>query len=505
MRRTKQFGLLSAMLFASVAGPTAAYAQANNKTITVVIKADPNNLDPCNITSDNGIIIRQNIIETLTELDAETSEVKPRLAESWTKQPSGAWRVVLRQGVKFHDGSALNAAAVAKAIVRMQNEKLFCQDRSKMNGRVLSTTVVDEHTLDVRAEPDEVLMPILLSLIGISSPKTNETDVVRNPVGTGPYIFKSWDPNAGIALERNGAYWGASPEVESVKYLVRPDPTLRASMAEVGEADVAVEISPQDAVNKDTDFSYLNTETSRIRIVMKPPLDDIRIRRALNLAFDRQAIIGTILHPDVVPATQFFLPKIDGYNHDLKVWPYDPERAKKLVDEARDAGVDVNAPIRLIGRTGFYPNQNEVLQTLLAEWTALGLNIKLEMMERAQFNKIVNKPYPEPRNAMLIQELHDNNFGDAVFTMVNRYRSTGRLSDTENADVDRLIDGAIVASGKERSAQFAEANRIIAEDIVPAVPMYHMVGIMRVNPRLVYRPRILSNGELYIADIKFKK
>ena len=90
----------------------------------------------------------------------------------------------------------------------------------------------------------------------------------------------------------------------------------------------------QNFRNPDMDFSYFNSETSRLRIdAAIPPLDDIRVRKALNYAIDRDAIRGSILSKDVMPATQLVVPSINGHNPNLKVWPYDPEKAKKLLDD----------------------------------------------------------------------------------------------------------------------------------------------------------------------------
>ena len=96
-----------------------------------------------------------------------------------------------------------------------------------------------------------------------------------------------------------------------------------------GEADIAPSIAPQDATDLQTDFSYFDLETTNFRIdVSIPPLNDVRVRKALNLAIDREAMVGTILSKDVVPATQFVVPSINGYNPNLKPWAFDPSRPR---------------------------------------------------------------------------------------------------------------------------------------------------------------------------------
>ena len=354
----------------------------------------------------------------------------------------------LREGVKFHDGADFNADAVVKAVERLQNPKLTCRDRTKIPKAQLTAKAVDASTVEITATPAQVLMPTLLSFIAVPSPNTPAEQMSRKPIGTGPFAFQGWDSN-GIVLKRNDAYWGEKPAIAQATYLFRGELALRASMVGIGEADLAADIAPQDATDPKLDKSFLNGETTRIRLVMQPPLDDIRVRKALNLAFDRRVpLVGTVLSKNVIPATQFFLPKINGYNPNLKVWPYDPKQAQALIKEAKAAGVPVNKEIRLIGRIGFFPNQQEVLQAIQQMWASIGINAKLEMMELAEWLKLVNKPYPEKRSAMMIQEMHDNNNGDAAFTMDFRYHSNGQQSDLQNTQLDGLLEKAQSATGR---------------------------------------------------------
>jgi peptide/nickel transport system substrate-binding protein len=138
-------------------------------------------------------------------------------------------------------------------------------------------------------------------------------------------------------------------------------------------------------------------------------------------------------------------------------------------------------------------------------WAGIGLNIKVQMMESAEWLKLVNRPYAENRSAMLIAEQHDNNNGDAAFTMPFRYRTGGQQSETSIPALDAMLDKAGVSTGPERTKLYQDANRMIAQDVVPDVPMFHMVAHLRVSPRVVYKPNSLSDLQLEIAQIKFAK
>ena len=218
-----------------------------------------------------------------------------------------------------------------------------------MEGKAL-----DSHTLEIKTDKPEPLLPTLMGILAICSPNTPLDKLTRNPIGTGPYKFVKWDAGTQIVLERFDGYWGKQPQVKKAIYVWRSESSVRAAMVVIGEADLAPDIARQDANRPDMDYSYLNSETTYLRIggAWEPPLNDRRVRMALNYAVDRDAIRGSILSKDVIPATQMIVPSIFGYNPDLKVWPYDPQKARQLLDEARKDGVPVDKEILLVGRIG---------------------------------------------------------------------------------------------------------------------------------------------------------
>ena len=499
----KIMGMLGAAAVALTSG--AAMAQAP-KEVVVVLEEAPQVVEPCESALYGvGIIIKQNVTETLTELDPSSGAPIPRLATSWDKINDNTWRFKLREGVVFHDGTPFNAEAVSHSLKRLMNTNLNCMTRNKFfTPGTFTATAVDEHTVDITTDPAQQILPSLLSTFVITSPNTPMDEVSSKPIGTGPYVFDSWSQGERVTLTRFDRYWGETPEIEKATYLVRNESAVRAAMVATGEADIAPSIAVQDAVDPDRDFSYPNSETTRIRIGQdKAPLNDVRIRKALNLATDRNAFVGTILSKDVIAASQLVVPTTVGYNPDLKPWPYDLEKAKALVEEARADGVPVDAQIRLIGRQNLFPNINEVLQALTQMWQAAGLNVNLTMVERSQALELGTKPYAADRPPTMITDQHNNDMGDASFTVVYKYSSSGPQADTSDPALDALIAKAAAATGDERADLFKEAFRVISEDIVPDVMLFHMAGYARVSPRLDFRPTIATNSELQLARIKF--
>ena len=502
--RLDVLGAVSAFAVLGMALDGAAIAQ--DAAVTIVLSEELDLVDPCQASRSNiGRVVKQNIAETLTEIDPADGSITPRLATEWEQVDDTTWRFTLRDGVTFHDGAPFNAEAAVYGINRTMDESLDCEVRTKFFGNIaLDASAVDDLTLEIKTDSPVPILPTMMGTFTMVSPNTAMGEHTSEPIGTGPYTFDSWTPGESIVLLRNPDYWGEQPAVEKATYVWRTESAVRAAMVQTGEADIAANIAVQDATDPAMDFSYPNSETSRLRIdTTIPPLDDIRVRKALNLAFDRAAVQGTIFSPDVIPATQLVVPSINGHNPDLKVWPFDPAEAKRLLDEARADGVPVDDEILLLGRINIYPNATEIMEFLLAQYQDVGLNVKLQMMEVAEWVDFLTKPYAEDRGPIVQQSQHDNNNGDAVFTVYNKYHSEGAQSTTENAALDEVIVKAGEATGEERQKLFQDAFRMINDEIVADVPMFHMVGYTRVGSRVNFQPDISTNSELHLAKISF--
>jgi len=500
----------------SFGAPPAATA-ATGKIVTVVLSEEPEGLDGCNSNrSTVGRVAKQNIVETLTEINPKDGSITPRLATSWKKVNDKTWRFTLRKGVKFHDGAPFDAAAAVKGISRTMDTGakgsargtggLDCETRTKSFGDLkIEGKAIDKHTLEISANKPVPILPTRMGVVSIVSPNTPRDKLVLNPVGTGPYRFDKWVPGQEIALKRFDGYWGKKPQVEGARYIWRKESAVRAAMVKVGEADIAPNIAVQDATEKGMDFSYPNSETTRLRIdVSQPPLNDKRVRLALNYAFDREALRGSVLSKDVEHATQIIVPSINGHNPNLKVRKHDLAKAKKLLAEAKAAGVPVDKELQMVGRTNIYPNATETMEAMMAMFQQAGFKVKLRMLEVGEWLRYLTKPYAKDRGPVLLQAQHDNNNGDAVFSIFNKFACDGAQSTTCDKHLDALIAKASALSGDERRKTWQEVNRIIYEDLVSDVWMYHMVGYSRVGKRINFTPSISTNSELHLEEITFK-
>ncbi len=485
-----------------------ANSASESGTVTILLAAEPPLLDPSNcVHSASSQVLLKNIAETLTEVNPNDSRITPRLATSWKQINPNTWHFFLQKGVKFHDGADFNAEAVVFNIKRLYNKKLVSSLRDrlftefKMEGKA-----IDSHTLEVKTDKFEPLLPTLMGVLPICSPNTPLDKVTRHPIGTGPYKFVKWDAGMQIILEYFGGYWGKQPQVKKAIYVWRSESSVRAAMVLIGEADLAPSIAVQDANRPDMDYSYLNSETTALRIggVLEPPLNDRRVRMALNYAVDRDAIRGSIFSKDVVPATQLVVPNIFGYNPDLKVWPYDPQKAKKLIDEARKDGVPVDKEILMVGRTAYYPGSEELMEAVATMYRAVGLNVKLKMLETALHLTYRKKPFPKVE-PYILQVSHDNNKGDAGFTAFYFLHCEGPASTICDKQLDDLLEKAQIATGEERRNLFRVAFKRSHEEVINFVTLFHMVGYTRVGKRINFKPSLSTVSEVQLEQITFKQ
>ena len=483
----------------------AAPSFAADTDVTIVLNEELEVVEPCMASQSNiGRVLLQNISETMTELNTSDGTLMPRLAESWEDQGDGTWRFHLRPGVTFSDGTTLDATDIAHSIERTLSPDLTCEIGAKyFGGMTITPTVVDDLTIDIKSDPAQPILPLLLSTLTIV-PSETPMEFTRTPVGTGPYVLSEWNPGQSIILTRRDDYWGEKPAVTKATYLFRSDDAVRAAMVETGEADIVPLISQNDATNPKTDFSYPNSETTYLRIdTSKAPLNDIRVRKALNMAVDREAFLGTLIPEAAQIATHMTVPTTLGADEQLPAWPYDPEGAKKLLEEAKADGVPVDTEILLLGRLGNFPNVTEVMEALQQMFTDAGFNIKLQMVEVAEWVKYYSKPFAAGDTPALVEAMHDNNRGDPVFSMYFKYACDGLQSGICDKELDADIATATGTAGEGRGAAWKKAFAR-AHDLAADVFLFHMVGFSRVSERLDFTPTIATNSELQLSQIKFK-
>jgi peptide/nickel transport system substrate-binding protein len=360
---------------------------------------DSVSLDAAADTTGPGTIVYGNITETLITLEPDGS-YKPRLATSYEIMAPDRIRFHLRKGVKFHDGTPFNAQAVK-----------FTFDRAvKLPARWLSlfgpfkeAQVIDDYTVDIiTAVPyGPLLSSMTMVYTGIISPTAAEKygdDYGRNPVGTGPFKFKSWKAKDNIIIVRNDDYWGEKPHLSEVMYRVIPEAGARMMALRTGEVDIVVKPNPSDlpAFSKDAKFTVASVMGNRVFFngfnTLLPPTDDVRVRQALSMAVDVKGIVDNILEGAAAMPKSYLGPTVFGFSdmHLQERYPYNPEKAKALLAEAgwKDSNGDgildkdgKNLTIRFLGAKNRYLMDAESCEAVQAMFQKIGVETKLDFFE----------------------------------------------------------------------------------------------------------------------------
>jgi peptide/nickel transport system substrate-binding protein len=321
-------------------------------TLVVGLVAEPVNLDPAQVTDLNSNRVGRRIAETLVTFPEESTQIVPGLAETWTISRDGLrYTFKLRKGIAFHDGSALNAEAVKFSIERQINPEHPFNKLGKYPfanfffGNVKAVEVVDESSVEfVLKEPRASFLAVLTagaaSIVSPTAVRKFGADYAVQPVGTGPFRFVSWDRGQRVVLEKNPKYWKFPVKVDRVIYRPIVEDQARLTELLTGSLDLIVGTPPDfvgqlESNPKVTLLKQVGAHVWYLGInSQKGPLGDKRVRQALNYAVNKDAIVRDVLKGTGSLSRGPVLPNTWAADSGLKPYPYDPERAKKLLAEA---------------------------------------------------------------------------------------------------------------------------------------------------------------------------
>ena len=344
---------MSAMGFlqacAQAGGTAAPAASGKAKTLIFARGGDIQFLDSAYLfdgeSARTSVLMHEPLIRYKVGSDGE---LEPALAEKWSVSDDGlTYTFNLRKGVKFHDGTPFNAEAVKFNYDRMlpANAQPRMQAAKPVFGRTDRIETPDESTVKIIQKERQGSLAIQLAGISgwIMSPtalKKYGEDYTSHPTGTGPFMFDSWDRDAQFVVKANPDYWGGKPKLDRVILKVTKEATVRVDQLLTGEADVITDIAPLDVarVEGGADSAILTAPPINFAVMgflmFRKPFDDIRVRKAINMAINREALVK-FLYKDKGIVLDAPLPKASwAYNSDLKGYPYDPDQAKKLLAEA---------------------------------------------------------------------------------------------------------------------------------------------------------------------------
>ena len=488
-------------LFAALFAATFAAQAANLKWAA---QNDILTLDPHSQNHATTLSLLQHTYEALTRYTKDY-KIEPALATGWKQMSDTHWRFTLRKGVKFHDGSPFTADDVVFSFNRINQKQGTLQ--IYVTG-VKEVVKVDDHTVDfILTGPVPILLRNIRDFRIMSKTwaeknraenvqdyaKKEETYASRNTNGTGPYIIKGWSPDKEIVLTYHKGWWGKlDGNVTDVVYNPIKSDATRVSALLAGDVDLVTDLPVQDVerLRKDAKTKVLdghevrtifigmdqhNAELKYSDVKGKNPFKDVRVRKAMNMAVDREAIKRVVMRGLSIPAGIMIAPGVHGHTKDIDVvMKYDPNGAKKLLAEA---GYPNGFEFQLDCPNNRYVNDERICQALVGMWAKAGIRAKLNAIPFANFiPKILNFD----SSAYLL------GWGvatfDGLYTMQSLVRTKttgadgnfnqGRVSDPK---LDTTIDAIKIATNpKARDALLREAL-VTTRDQHYYVPLHHQL------------------------------
>jgi peptide/nickel transport system substrate-binding protein len=281
------------------------------------------------------------IFDSLTRVDGN-AQVQPALAVGWRSVNPTTWQFELRRDVRFSNGEPFDAAAVMATIEYLKSEEAAGLSVSRELASIQSAAIIDRYTLEIRTTKPTIILPALLAGMRIVAPgqwqRLGPRGFARAPVGTGPFAVEHWS-SARVALTAVKQSWRA-PHVDRLELLEMLDPAARRQGVESGRLDIALALGNDDLPQLERSGAHGHVSagggvTSLTFITVREgPLQNTRVRQALNYAVDKQTLVNVLLGGLTRPASQPVPHYARGYNADLEPYPYDPQRARALLAQA---------------------------------------------------------------------------------------------------------------------------------------------------------------------------
>lgn len=420
----------------------------------------------------------EQVYETLFVRDPETNKIKPQLAKSYETPNDKTWVIKLRKGIKFQDGTPFNAKAVKYTFDKFKDPDTAAP-RASLLEPIKSIKAKDEHTVVIKTK--KPYGPLLAALAhtnaSIVSPTADKKqDLMKKPVGTGPFELDEYVPGDHVTLKKNEDYWRDPAKLDKVTFKVVPDTNTAISMLQTGDVQFIDDIPSEqwDRVkglnnvettkNKGTRVSYLGFNME------KEPMKNLDFRKAVAHAIDRDAYIKQLKGLGL-KSNSIIGPEVFGYDKSAESegYDYDPKKAKQIIKDNGWQGTELKM---LVADRDEYKKMAEITEDQLKE---VGLKPKIQLIEWGTFLDATKQGKFDltflgwenstaDGSELLYPELHSDNVGNS-----NRTRYS-------NPKFDKLVDESRYTVDQDvRKKKLAQANKMAINDAPWIVMRHHIV------------------------------
>ncbi|ANF56657.1 ABC transporter substrate-binding protein [Halotalea alkalilenta] len=513
--------LLSTLIVSSALA-TAIHAAAQDTTPQGTLRiafADPvSAVDPelNNHAGNNSVAIQ--IFDTLTSKNWD-NRAKPALAENFRNIDPNTWEFTLRNDVQWHDGTPFTADDVIHSYQRARTMPGSVASFAGFLRTIDSVTAPDPHTLVIKTNTPNPNLPLDLTSVYVVSRHATEGASAADfnsgkaTIGTGPYRFVSYTPGERIELAANPNYRdndAEAPTWAKVDYRYIPNAPARTAALLSGDVDVIdkVSVSDLERLNGSNDVNVFAYDGLRVLLLQpsfregpnryitdnagKPladnPLRDQRIREALSLAINREAITERIMQGAASVANQWMPKDTFGYNPDIPEIPFDPERAKQLLAEA---GFPEGFRLTIHAPNDRYPLAPETAQAVAQFWTRIGVRTQVDVVPWAVYSGTANK-----NEYALSMIAWGNGTGEAAYALVNILttvdseagRGASNWGHYSNAEVDRDLAEATSAFDEGEREAILRRSAVTVTNDVGVIPLFHYQNVWAARNGLEVKP-----------------
>jgi len=473
-------------------------------TIVMALDESPRNLDPRVGTDASSERLIQLMFSSLVKR-SDRYDIEPDLAVSWEIPNPTTYIFHLRTDAKFHDGRLVTSRDV-----------LFTF-RSVLGGAIQTPKAGTYRLVESIEAPDdrtvifklkEPFAPFLWNLtrgaIGIV-PDGSPADFAKNPIGSGAFKFVRYDPDSEVVLERNDSYYGNKPIVSRFRFKIIPEAIVRALELKKGSVDIALSVLTPDMVealrgNRDLDVLQApGTNYQYVAFNLKDPLfGDVRVRKAIAYAIDRNTIIKHLWRGQAQPATGVIPPSNWSYAEDVETYPYNPQRARELLREAGRENMSFTY------RTATDDTGRLLASVLQQQLREVGIQMDIRSNEFATFYSDVVKGNFQMYSLRWIGGNNDPDILNFVFHSMMFPPNGANRGRYANMEVDRLIDFARrEVDTEKRKAAYQSIQRIVANDL-PYVSLFYVDNVAVYNKR-IGGMKLYPAGEYeFLADVSIR-
>ncbi len=510
--------LVAATVLAAACRP-AVRVPTSHGSISVGRGNDVIGLDPARITDTESAEVTEQIFDHLVRYRPTSTEIEPALAVSWDTSADGrTWVFHLRDGVRFHDGTDFDADAVVFSFERQRDpaHPFHQPDFTYWDNTYRNIQRVEKvDRLTIRLSIDRPYAPFLASLamfpVSIVSPtavKRWGANFMRHPVGTGPFRFVEWSEGERVTLIANPDCWDGAPAAQHLVFSVIQDPRQRLVALEGEAIDIAENLSPSDL-----QFVSLHPNLGLHRIagsnvgylamnVNHPPFDDVRVRRAVNYAVNRTAIVRLIYQGLAKEATTAVPPSMWGHV-DEPIYHYDPKTARRLLEEANYAAPKVAPKLyTMTSSRPYMPSPDRVARIIQQNLHDVGIDVEII---KNDINTHLEATQRGDHDLCLLGWLADNgdpdNFLYVLLDQDNAEPGSARnVSFYRNGQLHGLLVWAQESSDRnERVKYYQQAQDLIAQE-APWVPLAHAEVVVAAST-LLTNVSVHPSGLMLLAKV----